>query len=82
MGFFGTAHGLWQKDPFPKICHLCPTMIKLGTVIPYLKKIRRIYESRKTPLSVLLSSSFFHQKSANFAISRNTDLDCILIYNL
>ena len=25
--------------------------------------------------------SFFHRKSANFAISRNTDIDCISIHN-
>ena len=24
-----------------KICHICPTMIKIGTVIPYLKKIQK-----------------------------------------
>ena len=58
MGFFGAADG-WgmclgggggKKDPLPKICHTYPTMIKLGTVIPYLKKIQKIYESRDTPL--------------------------------
>ena len=27
-----------QKDPLPKFCHRYPTMMKLGTVIPYLKK--------------------------------------------
>ena len=32
-------------------------------------------------LKVLLASAFFHHKSANFAISRNTDIDCILIHN-
>ena len=54
MGIFGAAHG-WgggQKDPpppLPKICHTCPTMIKPGTCIPYLKKIQKIYESRDTP---------------------------------
>ena len=36
--------------PLPKICHTDPTMVKLGTVIPYLKKIQKIYESRDTPL--------------------------------
>ena len=36
MGIFGAAH--WQKGPFPKICHPYPTIMKLGTVIPYLKK--------------------------------------------
>ena len=28
-----------QKDPFSKICYTYSAMIKLGTVIPYLKKI-------------------------------------------
>ena len=32
-------------------------------------------------LQVLLTSAFFHQKSANFAISRNTDIDYILIHS-
>ena len=30
---------------------------------------------------VLLTSAFFHRKSANFVISRNTDIDCILVHN-
>ena len=38
-----------QKGPLPKICHTYPTMMKLGTVIPYLKKIQKIYESHDTP---------------------------------
>ena len=54
IGFFGAGHG-WgggggKKAPLPKICHTYPTMMKLGTVIPYLKKIQKIYESRDTPL--------------------------------
>ena len=53
MDIFGAAHrwgGMgWAKRPLlPKICHTYPTMKKLGTVIPYLKKIRKIYESRDT----------------------------------
>ena len=47
MDFLGAAHG-WT--PLPKICHTHPTMMKLGTVIPYLKKIPKIYESRESPL--------------------------------
>ena len=52
MGVFGAAHG-WgggggKKAPLPKICHTYPTMMKLGTVIPYLKKIKNIYQSRDT----------------------------------
>ena len=54
MGFFDAAHG-WggggQKGPpLPKICHTYPTLMKLGTVIPYPKEIQKIYESRDTPL--------------------------------
>ena len=32
-----------------QICHTYLTMIKFDTVIPYLKKIQKIYESRDTP---------------------------------
>ena len=79
MGFFGAAHG-WgggKKAPLPKICHTYPTTIKLGTVVPYPRKIKKIYESRDSPLD----QHFFHRKSANFAISKNTDIDRILIHN-
>ena len=52
MGIFEAAHG-WgerggKKAPLPKNCHTYPTMMKLGTVIPNLKKIQKIYESRDT----------------------------------
>ena len=53
MGFFGAAHG-WglgpRRAPLPKICHTFPTVMKRGTVIPYPKKIEKMYESRDTPL--------------------------------
>ena len=35
-----------KRSTFPKICHTYPTMMILGTVIPFLKKIQKIYESR------------------------------------
>ena len=38
-----------DKKNLPKICHTYLTM-KLGTVIVYLKKIQKIYESRVKPL--------------------------------
>ena len=47
MGLFRAAHG-WgggggggQKAPLLKICHTYPKMARLGTVIPYLKKIQK-----------------------------------------
>ena len=54
MSIFGATHG-WRgggglkRPPLPKICLTYPRMMKLGTVIPYLNKIQRIYESRDTP---------------------------------
>ena len=52
MGLFGAAHG-WEGGggflaPLPKICHPYPTMMKLGTVIPYRRKIQKMYKSRAT----------------------------------
>ena len=52
MGIFGTAHG-WGGEaksppPLPKICHTYRTVINLDIVIPYLKNIQKIYESRDT----------------------------------
>ena len=53
MGFFGAAHG-WEGGffgpPFPKIRFTYPTVMKLGTVIPYLRKIQKMYKSRDKSL--------------------------------
>ena len=76
MGLFGVAHG-WgaKKAPLhPNICHTYPTIMKLGTVIPYLRKIQKIYESREHLVS-FANISTFSQKSAYFAISRITGLN-------
>ena len=44
--------GREPKSPLlPKICHTYTTKMKLGIVIPYLKKIPKIYESRDASLS-------------------------------
>ena len=54
MGFFGAANG-WvggggkKPSPLPKICHTYPAIMKPGTVIPYLKKFQKLYESPDTP---------------------------------
>ena len=51
MGLFGAAHGWGQKAPsLPKIGHTYPTMMKIGLIIPYLKKIQQTYETRDTLL--------------------------------
>ena len=38
-----------KRLPLPKICHTYLTMMKLDIVIPNLKKIQKVYESRDTP---------------------------------
>ena len=45
MGLFGAANVQGRGGPPTKICHTYSTMIKLGTVIPYLKKMQEIYKS-------------------------------------
>ena len=45
--------------PIPKICHTYPTMMKLDTVIPYLRKIQKIYKSRNTSLKFCWHQHFF-----------------------
>ena len=42
-----------KTSPLSKICHTYPTMVKLGTVIPYVKKIQKIYNH----LTHILSSA-------------------------
>ena len=39
--FLGLLTNGWPKGPLSKICHTYPTMMKLGTIIPYLKKIQK-----------------------------------------
>ena len=54
MGFFGAAHG-WG-GPFR---HAYPTIMKLCTVIPYLRKIQKMYKSRGTFLDSCRHQHFF-----------------------
>ena len=52
-----------KKAPLPKICHTYPTMIKLTTLIPYLKKIQKIYKSCDTPLEFCWHQHFLTEIS-------------------
>ena len=65
------GRGRAKRLPLPEICHTCPAIMKLVTVIPFLKKIEKMYESRDTLFKFCWHLHFFHQKSANFAISSN-----------
>ena len=64
MDFIRVAHG-WEGGreafwpPLSKICHTYPTMMKLGTVIPYLRKTQKMYKSRDTSLDFCWNQHFF-----------------------
>ena len=56
MGLFGAAHG-WGggglfAPPLPKIRQTYPTIMTLGTVIPFPRKIQKMYKSRDTSLEL------------------------------
>ena len=49
-GLFTNGGGGGFFAPSPKIRHTYPTVMKLGTVIPYLRKIQKMYKSRDISL--------------------------------
>ena len=68
MGFFMGAHEWRGKAPLSKICQTYPTIIKLGTLITYLKKIKKIYINHMTHPLISADISIFYKKSATFVI--------------
>ena len=66
MGLFGAAHGCGggaspppAPPPLVKSSYIYPTIMKLATVIPYLKNIPKIYKSRETSLEFSWHQHFF-----------------------
>ena len=57
MGFFGAAHRWWERVA-PSLISVTPTMMKLGTVLPYPKKIKKNLSHVTHPLSSADISSF------------------------
>ena len=66
MGLFGTV--------LPKICPLYPAIMKLGTVIPYLKKIQKIYESHDAPLDFCWHQFFFFTKDQKILLHQEIQI--------
>ena len=82
MGFFGAAHADedFKKSTLRKICHTSYNDETWNSfTLP--KNIKKINKSRETLLEFCLHQHFFHQKSARFVRSRNTNIECILIRN-
>ena len=80
-GLFGAVQG-WEgkKGPLPKICHIYSTTMKLGRVVPYLKKIQKHIYYVRCPISST-DISIFPPEIRTFVLSRNTDIDCMLIFS-
>ena len=55
--------------PLPKICYTCPTMMKLGATILYLKKIQKYINGVKHPL-ILTDINSFSLEISNFCCIR------------
>ena len=67
-----------KKARLPKICHTSYNNETWHSYNLPKEDPKSKWISRHTSW-VLLTSTFFHWKSAKFAISRNTDVDCILL---
>ena len=83
MGIFGAAHGEGgQKgsSSLKSVTHICYND-EIWHSYTLLKEDPKIILTMWHIPSVLLTSAFFHRKSANFVISRNIDIDCIWIHN-
>ena len=48
--WMGGKGGGYKNALLPKTSHSYPTIMKLRTVISYLKKFQKVFESRDTPL--------------------------------
>ena len=59
-----------ERLSLPKICHTYPTMMKLGALIPYLKKIQKIYKSHDTPSEFCWHQQFFTGNQQNCYIKK------------
>ena len=77
---FGVAHGIGGKKAHLLQLHISHNDGTWHSYTLSKEDPENIWITWHSPW-VLLTSAFFHRKSANFAISRNTDLDCVLIYN-
>ena len=89
MGYCGAAHEWGGEAPLPKICHIYPATMKLDTIIPYLKKIQKIYESRdvthtlsSADISIFSEeiSKFCHIKKYRYRLHIDTSFQVLLSY--
>ena len=58
-GLLTDGEGIKSPPPLCNICHTYPTLMKPGTVIPYVKTMQKIDKSRGTPLAFCWPQHFF-----------------------
>ena len=75
MSLFGTAHRCGGAT-ISKLCHTYPTLMKIGTVIPYLNMQ---ISSGQSLISVDIS--IFSGEISKFCYIKKPDIDCILIHH-
>ena len=83
MGLFGADHGRGERaKKSPSQESLIHTYNDDAWHSPTLPKgdPKNIHVTLHTP-SVLLASTFFHRKSTILVVSRNADINCILMHN-
>ena len=71
MGLFGAAHG-WggaKRTPLSEISDIYSTLMKLGTVTPYLKKIKKRINHVTHPFG-FAEISIFSPEISNFSYIR------------
>ena len=66
------GEGAAKRPPFHKICHTYPTMMELGELIPYLKKIHKIYKLLDISVFLLEISKFCYIKKYRYRLYFDT----------
>ena len=85
LAFFGLLSDgggkRWLNSPLiTKICYTYPAMMKLNTVIPYLKKIQKIYKLQDTLLEFCWYQYFFTRQKLHFNTFQSVTLLWIKLY--
>ena len=73
-GHFRGCSGM-AGPPLPEICHTYSTTMKLGTVIPHLKKIQKIYEYRTSA-----DISIFSREIIKFLLHQEIEIEIDILY--
>ena len=81
MGLFGgCSRMVGSKKTLPKICHTYPTMMKVGTIIPYQKKIQKYMNHVTHPFGSADISKFSPENSNTELATQNWNFGSSSLY--